>query len=79
MALIKMRRESNCCGSEQCSEVAIVIVAVTFSLDDSLLRETCMYRGVECMIPSNAGNQSKFLQLVGFLPPFQMEFSKIVC
>lgn len=36
--------------------------------------------GVKCMVPSNAGKQSIFLQLGGvFFPFFQMKFSKSFC
>lgn len=81
MALIKTRRVVNCCGSKQCPEAAIVIVAITFSLvDDSLPSEIACTGGVTCTVLSNAGNQSTFLQLGGgFFPLSQMKFSNSVC
>lgn len=71
MALIKMRHVINCCGSKQCSEVAIVIIAVTFSLDDSLSRETCMYWGCQMHGPIKRRKPAKISpDRWGFFPPF---------
>lgn len=75
MVLIKTRRVVNCCGSKQCPEVAIVIVAITFSLvDDSPPSEIACTGGVKRRKPVNFSPAGW-----GFSPLFQMKFSNSVC
>lgn len=78
MALIKMWHIVNCYVSEQRSEVAAVIVAVPFSLDDSLLRETCIHWRCQMHGPIKRRKPVIISSAVSCFV-FQIEFSESVC